>query len=93
MKDRIRYLERVAKEKVISIPQLDGTVARFPPDASREAYLNLCNRHGAGISKAPPEHPLLAAVRNSSDPWWLQSAYHCEDPDEWVQAVEDLSEP
>jgi hypothetical protein len=93
MKDRIRRLERAAKEKMISIPQRgDSTVARFPPDASREAYLNVCNRHGAG-AQAPPEHPLLAAVRNSSDAWWLQSAYHCEDPDEWVQPVEDLSEP
>jgi len=36
---------------------------------------------GAG-EDAAPEHPLLEAARNSSDPLWSQSVY-AEDPDEW----------
>jgi hypothetical protein len=46
---------------------------------------------GAG-EDAPPEHPLLEAARNSSDPLWSQSVY-AEDPDEWIEPIEDLSEP
>jgi hypothetical protein len=86
----IRKLEREAEEEMIVIPQQDGTVRRFPASASKDAYLNLCERLGAG-EDAPPEHPLLAAARNSSDAWWAQSLY-AEDPDECIQPVEDLSE-
>jgi hypothetical protein len=41
---------------------------------------------------APPEHPMLAAVRNSSDPGWRGTFYFVEDPDEVTRPVEDLSE-
>ncbi len=87
----LRRLERDAEGEMIVIPQLDGTVARFPASASKDAYLNLFERLGAG-EDAPPEHPLLAAARNSSDTWWAGSVY-AEDPDEWINPVEDLSEP
>ena len=46
---------------------------------------------GAG-ENAPPEHSLLAAARNSSDPYWSQGMYAINDPDEWVKLVPDLSE-
>jgi hypothetical protein len=88
----LQKLERAAEDGMISIPQIDGTVKRFPASASRDAYLNLFERMGAG-EDAPPEHPLLAAVRNSSDEWWLNSAYLVEDPDAWTEPIGDLSEP
>ncbi len=91
LRNRLRRLERDAEGEMIVIAQKDGTVARFPQSALREAYSNHMARLGAG-EDAPPEHPLLVAARNSSDAWWLESVYMA-DPDEWVQPVEDLSEP
>jgi hypothetical protein len=90
LRNKLRHLERAAEKKMIVIPQLNGTVRRFPASASRDAYLNLMDRMGAG-KDAPPEHPLLKAARNSSDTRWAQSVY-AEDPDEWVQPAPDLSE-
>jgi hypothetical protein len=46
---------------------------------------------GAG-DDAPAEHPLIDAVRNSSEPDWLGSFFALEDPERWVEPVEDLSE-
>jgi hypothetical protein len=66
-------------------------VARFPQSQGIEAYVNWFERMGAG-ENAPPEHSLLAAARNSSDPYWSQGMYAVNDPDEWVKPVPDLSE-
>jgi hypothetical protein len=87
----LKRLEREAWGEMVEIPQRGGTVARFPQSALREAYANHMARLGAGEG-APPEHPLLVAARNSSDASWLESVY-VANPDEWVQPVEDLSEP
>jgi hypothetical protein len=93
MRNRVKRLERAVEEEVISIPQKDGTVRRFPQSAGPEAFVNLMARLGAGEG-APPEHPLVEAVRNSSDPEWLSSFYgSCTDPEAWTEPVEDLSEP
>jgi hypothetical protein len=91
LKERLRKLERNAEEEMIVIPQRDGTVRRFPPEAGMEAFMNHMDRLGAG-QNASPEHPLIEAARNSSDARWLRSVY-VDDPDEWVRPVEDLSEP
>jgi hypothetical protein len=91
IRGRLRKLEREARGEFIEIPQRDGTVARFPAEEGMEAYMNLMERLGAG-EDAPPEHPLIAAARNSTDPEWSQSFYAVNDPEEWVQPVEDLSE-
>jgi hypothetical protein len=56
-----------------------------------EAYINWFDRMGAG-ENAPPEHPLLKAVRNSSDPELQNSFYFVNDPDAHTQPVPDLSE-
>jgi hypothetical protein len=90
----IKRLERQSQEEFIEIPQKDGTVVRFPASEGMEACMNLMDRLGAG-EDAPPEHPLIAAARNSSDPKWSQSffASGAGDPDEWVKPVKDLSEP
>ena len=87
----IKRLERDAREEMIEIPQQDGTVKRFPQSAGMDAYMNFMDRLGAG-EEAPPEHPLIAAARNSSEPKWSRSFFGVEDPDRWVQPVEDLSE-
>jgi hypothetical protein len=91
IRSRLRKVERAAEEKMIVIPQRDGTVRRFPAEEGMKAYMNLMERLGAG-EDAPPEHPLIAAARNSTDLEWSQSFYAVNDPEEWVQPVEDLSE-
>jgi hypothetical protein len=90
LRGRLRKLERDAEEQMIVIPQQDGTVRRFPKSAGMDAYMNLMDRLGAG-EDAPPEHPLIAAARNSSEPEWSESFFAVND-EEWTEAVEDLSE-
>ena len=90
LRGRIRHLERNAREEMIEIPQKDGMVARFPKSASMEAFANLVGRMGAG-EDAPPEHPLLEAARNSSEPEWSESFY-AAGGEGWTDQVEDLSE-
>jgi hypothetical protein len=91
IRDRLRRLEAEAEGDMIVIPQRDGTVARFPQSEGMEAFMNLTDRLGAG-DDAPPEHPMIAAVRNSSEPKWQDSFWAANDPDEWVKPVPDLSE-
>jgi hypothetical protein len=91
LKEQLERLKRAARGEEIRIPQRDGTVARFPESAAADAYQNWLERMGAG-EDAPAEHPMLAAVRNSTGPEWRSSAYMVEDPDEHVRPVEDLSE-
>src|SRR5215218_4757854 len=69
------------QEELVVVPQRYGPPARFPTSALKEAYLNLMERMGAA-EDAPPEHPLLKAVRNSPDPKWQNSFYFVEDADE-----------
>ena len=88
-RDKVKRLERLAEGDVIEIPQQDGTVARFPQSASADAVLNFFDRLGAG-EDAPPEHPLLAAARNSSDLWWRSSFYAVDE--DVTRPIEDLSE-
>jgi hypothetical protein len=90
LRDRMKRAEKAAEEEMIEIPQQAGTVARFPWSAGMDAYMNLFDRLGAG-EDAPPEHPLIAAARNSSEPEWSQSFYAIND-EGWTDPVEDLSE-
>ena len=90
IRERLRRLEREAEEEMIVIPQLDGTVKRFPSSAGVDAYMNLMDRLGTG-EDAPPEHPLIEAARNSSEPKWSESFYAAND-EGWTDPVEDLSE-
>ena len=87
----LKRLERAAEEEMIVIPQRDGTVRRFPAEEGMKAYMNLMERLGAG-EDAPPEHPLIAAARNSTEPKWAASFYAVNDPEELTRPVEDLSE-
>jgi hypothetical protein len=91
LRGRLRQLEKEADEEIVVIPQKDGTVKKFPRSAGIDAYCNWFDRLGAG-EDAPPEHPMLVAVRNTSDPEWLRSFFMCEDPDEHTKPIPDLSE-
>jgi hypothetical protein len=90
LRAKLRKLERDAREEIIEIPQQDGTVKRFPVSAGKEAVMNAWNRLGAG-ENAPPEHPLVVAARNSSDPEWSCSFY-AAGGEGWTDPIEDLSE-
>jgi len=89
LKGRLKRLERLAEGDVVSIPQRDGPPARFPASDLKAAFVNLAERMGAG-GDAPPEHPLLAAARNSSDPKW-SATFYATDGDV-TAPIEDLSE-
>ena len=91
LKDRLRHLERKGAEALITIPQKDGSIKRFPPCAFEEAFLCAMARIGAG-EDAPPRHPLLEAARNSSDPRWRESYFSDIDYEGVTEPVEDLSE-
>jgi hypothetical protein len=86
---RLTRLERLAEGEMIAIPQQDGTVAKFPPSAAKDAYLNLMARMGAG-EDAPAEHPLMEAARNSTDGWWSTSLYATDG--DLTAPIPDLSE-
>jgi hypothetical protein len=90
LRDKLRRIERAVQEEMIVIPVRDGTVRRFPQAASEEALMNLMDRLGAG-EDAPPEHPMIEAIRNSSEPEWAGTFFAVDDPDEWVKPVKDLS--
>jgi hypothetical protein len=74
LRGRLKRLERDAREEIMVIPQQDGMERHFPRSAGMEAFVNLVDRMGAG-EEAPPEYPLLAAARNSSEPKWSRSFY------------------
>jgi len=91
IRDRLRRLEERAEGEVIVIPQRDGTTARFPKEALRDSFVNLMDRLGAG-EDGPPEHPMIEAVRNSTDPKWAGTIWEAGEPDDWTAPVPDLSE-
>ncbi len=92
IRDKLKRLERLAEGETIIIPQQDGTVAKFPQSAAADALVNFFDRLGSG-EDAPPEHPLIEAAHTSSDPQWRGSFFAVEDPDKWIEPIEDLSEP
>jgi hypothetical protein len=91
MRGRLRRLEQASRQEMVCIPQLDGSVARFPRSAYKEAFLNAVARLGAG-DDAPPRHPLLEAAANSSDPAWRNSFFSDVDYDGSVETIPDLSD-
>ena len=91
LNSRLRKAEAELTREMITIPQRDGTLRRFPSGAGEEALLNFIDRIGAG-EDAPPELLMIEAARNSSEPRWAGSFFAVNDPDEWVRPTEDLSE-
>jgi hypothetical protein len=87
-KDRLRRLRRAyEKEMIISIPQPDGTVARFAKEDLGDAYVTALDRGGG---RDVEDHPLCQAARRSPDPKWNQSVY--AGPEVVPDPVPDLSE-
>jgi hypothetical protein len=61
IRGRLRKVESAAEEKMIVIPQRDGTVRRFPAEEGMKAYMNLMNRLGAGAPADSSGQELLRA--------------------------------
>ncbi len=66
----IRRLERDSQDEQITIPQVDGTVARFKGDAWQDAFVHEANRLRAIYRGNDPgkAHPLTVAKRNALYP-------------------------
>lgn len=91
LRDKIRRLEGRIKGDEVVISQRGGTVKRFPRSDLKAAFLNAVERATRGAGEdAPPEHPLLAAVRNSDDPEWSGSLFATDG--NLAAPIEDLSE-
>ena len=93
LRDRLRRLQRAAEGPIVSIPQQDGTVEKFPEREMGPAFVDALERElgKKGLRHDPeqPEHPICLAARNSSDPEWRNSLYVTDRPEEHVP---DLSE-
>ena len=87
----LRSLERRSEQEMVAIPQMDGSVKRFPQSALKEAFMNCMERLGAG-DDAPPLHPLVEAAANSSDPRWRESYFGDIDFPGSTEPIEDRSE-
>jgi hypothetical protein len=89
----LRRLERGGKEEMIAIEQRDGSTARFPRTALREAYLSNMDALAARSDgePLPVPHPLCRALQNAArrEPWHETFFDMFEDTD----PVPDLSEP
>ena len=72
IRDRIKRLEQAARGDMVSIPQQDGSVKRFPQSELLPAFVNSLER---GRGEAVEPHPLCIACDNSSDPIFRNSAY------------------
>ncbi len=90
MRGRLRRLEQAAKQNYVSIPQQQGPPAKFPPSATKEAFMRSVARlKGEDV----PEHPLSTAATNSPDSQWRGSFVAGTHTVTGGGAVEDLSEP
>jgi len=89
MRGRLRSLEQAAKANYVSIPQPDGTWAKFPLYAAKEAFLtSMAWLKGEDV----PEHPLSTAAANCSDRNWRESFVAGTHTVTGGEPAEDLSE-
>ncbi len=70
MRGKILRLERARREDGLTIEQMDGTVARFPKGAWKEAFAHEANRLRAIHRGEDPgeAHPVTIARRNARYP-------------------------
>ena len=85
LRDRLRRLQRVAEGPIVTIPQRDGTVKRFPEREMGPAYLDALDQELGRKNPHEPEHPICAAARNSSDPAWQGSSLVTDAPEKPVE--------
>jgi len=74
---------------MVEIPQRDDSVARFEPHELARAYLSA---YHLALDEDVEEHPMLEAMRNSSDPQW-RTMWDDLLTTERTGPIEDLSEP
>jgi hypothetical protein len=69
LRRRLRRAEKALEVDWIAVPQPDGSVKRFHPDALVEAMTSSWSRMRASLDGEPlPEpHPLLEALYNASE--------------------------
>jgi hypothetical protein len=69
LRDKLRRLERVADENLITFELEDGKWARFPEEAYAECFLHEYDRGGRHIrgEDPGPAHPLVEALRKAKD--------------------------
>ncbi len=69
LRDKLRRLQRVADENLITFELEDGTVARFPEEAYTECFLHEYDRGSKHINGEDPgpAHPLIEALRKAKD--------------------------
>jgi len=84
IENKLRRIKRQLSGPMVSIPQLDGSVARFPRADLAEAYIVALQR----TKGEPVDHALCRAARNSSADHWRLGIY-AEEP---IEDLEDLSE-
>ena len=87
LRHHLKNLERQTRGETIAIVQKDGTTARFPTSALKDAFLINVDRI-CGEDVEP--HPLSVAIRNAAhrEPW--HDSFF--DMVEVSENVEDLSE-
>jgi hypothetical protein len=91
LRDRIRRLQRRVEGPVVSIPQTDGTVKRFPESALREAFIEDLDRTAGRVGPEVPVHPILTALHNASETAPLGLFMGVGDL-QHLEPLEDLSE-
>ena len=66
----LRKLERTVEDESITIPQADGTVAKFPKGSEADAFVHEAERFKALYCGEDPgvPHPLTVARRNALHP-------------------------
>ncbi len=91
----VKKLERARREEEIIIPQLDGTVARFPETAEAEAFGHEANRMQAIYRGEDPgsAHPLTAAKRNALYPGEFGIIFDADRQPRKEYRLPDRSEP
>jgi hypothetical protein len=69
LRDKLRRLQRVADENLITFELEDGTVARFPEEAYAECFLHEYERGSKHINGEDPgpAHPMIEALRKAKD--------------------------
>ena len=69
LRDKLRHLERVATEKLITFELEDGTVARFSERAYVECLMHEWDRGGLHLDGEDPgpAHPMIEALRQAKD--------------------------
>jgi hypothetical protein len=69
LRDKMRRLERVAEQNLITFERKDGTVARLPQEAFTECFMHEYERgkrHHEGEDPGPA-HPMVDALRDAKD--------------------------